>query len=391
VPDDQTAEVPIPGLDAELPDYHGKRPRTMTTKLAGTLDWLATPHPVGSKIVAVVELLVASGSHAEDDSGEVTYSETRKILGAYEVPGDPGRRLLSAYRNAYRLADDEATGKIALPEDGGHDGAVGVTDASGVALTPTELAELHGMPADPVRVALDPDATPVVVLFSDGSRELWPEEFDPGEPRPKPGDKWEADTGDGPLAYIYVAKLLHAETGETLGEWTDDQEAARLVELEERLAAEEDGDRAATVTERARTPEPPPMAADDLEPDLDAEDLEPLDPGEPLAPTDVDEEDLVSVLEPEVTYEEDADGYADVVAVAFPPEPDAEDFALVDHTADVVAVLLSEVSDLDRAKRLLEAEKRGRRPSKPLRARKGVLDAIHRRIAELEELEGAGR
>ena len=63
---------------------------------------------------------------------------------------------------------------------------VGYTDGSGVVLTPREVAALRG---DPVRAMVTDDLAPVVVVYDDASRQLWPDEYAPDQPRPAIGDR----------------------------------------------------------------------------------------------------------------------------------------------------------------------------------------------------------
>lgn len=361
---DVSVQPTLPTL--ELPDYHGRKPVGMKTSVNGAGTRITRSHSIGDRIVFVVEAKVKKAGHEETDDGLV-YAEVLKVIDLFEISGDPGRRLLSAARTSYRTADDEREGRTPLPELE----TAGVTDGSGVVLTETELAELRG---DPVRAMLSDAMTPVVVLYSDGARELWPDDFAANEARPKIGERFETE-GDGPVAYVYVEKLLHAETGETLGEWTREQEEARLLELEQRAEAEE---QAETAREAVRDELVAGGAIDDSIAERD--ETEPLLPGE---------SGYSEGLEPlgTVTFEEDPEGFADVVKVDFPPEPTPEDFAFVDVEIDVVKTRLFEVLELDEARRILEAEKRGR--GRGLKTRKGAVDAILARIAVLEKEAGA--
>ncbi len=413
-------EAPLP-LVIPLPDYHGRAPSGMKTSLNGAGNRLSTPHEIGATVVLLIEAKVKGAGHDQTDDG-LLYVEKLKVSDLFEVPGDPGRRLLSSYRNAYRVADDAVKGRKALEGDDVDLGVAGMTDGSGVALTPEELAELRG---DPVRAALDERLTPAVVLFSDGSRDLWPDEFDQGDPRPHAGDRFEADGDDGPVSWIHVVEVLHAETGERLEVWTDEDENARLLELERRAMAEEAGEVDADVilddeAELSSVAFSRLEFSDGAVEEVDAADEIPADsiaratrivevsldgterivkdriPVDevPFAPSSFVDgsvplpgeegfEEGLEPLEPDVTFVEDQDGYADVVAVDFPVEPNPEDFAFVDREIGDVKTFLVDVTDLVEAKRILEAEKRGR--GRGLKTRKGAVDAILRRIAELEK------
>lgn len=374
----------LPSL--ELPEYHGRQPVGMKTSVNGAGNRISRPHSIGDRVVAVIELKVKTAGHEETDDGLV-YAEKHKVVDFFEVQGDPGARLLSAVRNAYRTADDAKSGREPLPDLG----TAGVTDASGVALTPSELAELAGL--DPVRAMLDDDATPVVVLYSDGARELWPDDFDGGAPRPTAGEKFDAP-GDGPADYVYVEKLLHAETGETVAEWTPEQEDARLLELEEQQAAEEARAESSTPDDVDGTTIPQEV---DEEAPLDdweiageeVDDLEDLEDGDTVEDFDEGLEPMASP-EPELPEDDDDDQGADVVdfpgaaakLAAELAEPDDTDYALVDRKVPEVVAGLAHIGDLNQARRLVEAEKRGR--GRGLKPRSSLLDALHARVAELE-------
>lgn len=375
----------LPSL--ELPEYHGRQPVGMKTSVNGAGNRISRPHSIGDRVVAVIELKVKTAGHEETDDGLV-YAEKHKVVDFFEVEGDPGARLLSAVRNAYRSADDAKSGREPLPDLG----TAGVTDASGVALTPSELAEIAGL--DPVRAMLDNDATPVVVLYSDGARELWPDDFDGDAPRPTAGEKFDAP-GDGPAAYVYVEKLLHAETGETVAEWTPEQEDARLLELEDQLAAEEARAESSTpddvdgTTIPQEVDEEAPLddweiageEVDDLEDIADGdtvedfdEGLEPMATAEPELPEETDDEDQGAGVV-------DFPGAAAKLAAEL-AEPNDDDFRLVDRKIPEIVDELHRVGDLNQARRLVEAEKRGR--GRGLQPRKTLLDALHARVAELE-------
>lgn len=345
VDDVAVVEPPLP-LELELPDYHGRKAVGMKTKLTGAGNRVSRPHEIGEKFVLVLEVRAKGDGHEETDDG-ILYVQTAKVLDLFEIPGEPGLRLISTLRQAHRLAEDSGNGRE--PFEGL--GTAGVTDAAGTVLTPTELAELRG---DPVRSMLDDATTPVVVLYSDGARELWPDDFDTEAVRPVAGERFRTD-GDGPIAYVYVSKLLDVSTGETLSEWTDEQEEARLLELEQTAETEE---------ARAES-----KLEDGLEP-LGTESLAPL-PGEEL---DDDEG---------ATIHQFPDGGKQLAEEL--GEPDADDFAFVDRNLDDVLGELPMILELGKARRLLIAENRGR--GRNLKVRKGAVEAIERRVAELEKAQ----
>lgn len=363
---DVTVQPTLPTL--ELPEYHGRKSVGMKTSVNGAGNRISRSHEIGERVVLVLETKVRKAGHEETDDGLV-YAETLKVVDLFEVQGEPGKRLLSTVRQAYRTSDDERLGRAPLPLE---EGVELVADETGTVLTPTELAELRG---DPAAALTDDRLSPVVVVYSDGARELWPDDFDAGAARPSAGDRFELEGSDGgPVDYVFAKELLHAETGEKLEEWTEEQENARLLELEH---AEEAKERAETVTERARADEDV-ILEDDPEPvGFDPPEVEePALPGEPEA-----FDDGLEPLEP--TFVEDEEGFADVVPGNFPVEPTPDDYGFVDREIAELPGLLEQVADLAEARRILEAEKRGR--GRNLKTRKGAVDLILRRIAALEK------
>lgn len=371
-----TRETPLPTL--ELPEYHGRAPVGMKTSLTGAGNRITREHAIDDRIVFVVEAKVKNAGHESTDDGLI-YVEKLKVVDLFEVTGDPGRRLISAVRQSYRSADDSKTGRAPL-KDGEVDlGVAGITDASGVALTPKELEELRG---DPVRAMLDEKVTPAVVVYSDGARELWPDDFDGSTPRPEVGERFE--TSDD--AEVYVEKLLDASTGETLSEWTREQEEDRLLELERRLEEQEAREEAEAVS----APE------SDEEGPVDEFEVGDSDPGAPPIDGDLDaaaEEAFADPLGegPALPGEEpsnvvDFPGPAAALAAEL-DEPTPDDFAFVDRGLDEVREDLLDVTDPARIRRLLEAERRGR--GRGLKTRKGALDALEAALAEVLEHEGA--
>lgn len=231
-PEEITTELSLPGL--ELPEYHGRRPAKMKTAVSGTGNKITTAHDLGATVIFVAEAKVRGVGH-DEDGDDLVYVEKLTVRDLYEIQGAQGKRLLSAVRSAYRAATDGAT---PLPYDRG---AEVKTDASGVVITPGDALSIEGDSI--VRSLTDESLSPVVVVYSDGARELWPDDFEPNDPRPPVGsvvlDEQDAET--------VVMKILDAASGETVEEWTDEQENARLLALEH--AAEEDETRHAAAAE----------------------------------------------------------------------------------------------------------------------------------------------
>lgn len=195
---DPTHQAALPGI-GELPEYHGKTPVGMRSALSGAGNRIAAPHSIGDRVVLVVEARVKAAGHKDTDEG-ILYTETLKVADVFELTGDQGARLLATMRSLHR----HDAGFTPLPDLGD----VGYTDGSGVVLTPAEVAELRG---DPVRAILSDSLTPVVVVYEDGTRDGWPDDYAKDTPRPKAGERWTTDRGE-----LLVTEIVHHETGETL-------------------------------------------------------------------------------------------------------------------------------------------------------------------------------
>lgn len=348
---DVTMQPTLPTL--ELPEYRGRKPVGMKTSINGAGNRVSRPHGIDDRVVLVLEAEVKRAGHEKTDDGLV-YAEVLKVRDLFEISGDAGLRLLSTVRQQYRVADDEREGRQPIP------GVDGWTDESGTVVSPDELAALRD---DPARALADERVTPVVVLFSDGARQLWPEEFDDGEARPAPGDRYADERfGGGPASYVYVAKLLHAETGETLEEWTDAQEEARLLRMEDQAANEE-------------------RVADGLADEIPSTSGEEPGSGEVAGSSPPDPAELAragDAPDDEIELVEDEEGFADVVRFT---GPTADDYKFIDRNAPDIKTDLPTVTDRDHLMRLIKAEENGR--GRGLKPRKGVLEMIGRRAAEL--------
>lgn len=334
--------------DLELPDYHGRAPIGMRTALAGAGNRVARAHGIGDRVVLVIEAKVKKAGHEDTDDGLV-YVETHKVVDLFEIDRDPGARLLSHLRSQYRQAKDAAEGRSPIPELGDE----GWTDANGIVLTAQELAERRG---DPVALLGADSLTPAVIVYDNGDRALWPDEYARDFARPHAGDIHEDRT---------VVELLHHETGEIL------EDVRRPTPIEDLVDVE---------------------IVDDDAPELDPEPFPAGDGDEPYEKAEA----------PEPEYVEDEDGFAMPVEPYEKPETEPEapalpgeaelaarlpndlDFAYVDTTVPLLVKKLAEVDDVARLRRLVEAEKQGR--GRALQARKGALDALYARLAELGQV-----
>lgn len=317
----------LPAL--ELPEYHGRAPVGMKTAVSGAGNRVTRPHGIGDRVVLVIEAKVKKAGHEETDDGLV-YAETLKVVDLFELDRDPGARLISTVRSAYRTAEDSSKGRAAIPDLGD----VGYTDANGVVLTPREVAALRG---DPVRVLVTEGLTPAVVVFDDGHRDLWPDDYDKDEPRPFVGQVYHPGTEDE----ISVVELLHHVTGERLEISPEDLRPATVsikVDASGFVDAVEDFAAAFEVAE--------PFESEPFEVDETPE--PPALPGE---------EALADEL------------------------PNAAAFEFVDCPIPELRAKVAEVADPVLLRRFLNAEKQGR--GRALKYRQGALDAIHARLAAI--------
>lgn len=338
---DPTAEPDVahqPTLPAmELPDYHGRTPVGMKTALAGAGTRVTRPHTIGDRIVLVIEARVKSASHEDTDDGLV-YSEKLKVLDLFELDADQGSRLISTVRSLYRTGDDAAKGRRPVPGLGD----VGYTDASGVVLTPDEVADLRG---DPIRVLITTDLTPAVVVYDDGARDLWPDDYPKDAPRPKVGESFLTESGDAT-----VVELLHHATGEPITAPTeptavtdDDDEPSNVVPLHPAPTGE--------IPDLPDAPDPYAGGLDELD-----EGWEDEVPPRPLTA------DEIAALEPVVL-------------------PTAADFAFVDCQIPELVKKLDIVADLAHARRLVLAERQGR--GRGLKPRAGAMKWLDAKVDAL--------
>lgn len=313
--------------DLELPEYHGRKPIGQRTSVNGAGNRITNAHEIGERVVIVLEGKVKKAGHEDTDDGLV-YTEVIKVVDMFEVAGKPGSTLISTLRSAHRVATDAAGGSRAITYGGTDLGDVGYTDASGVVLTPREVAALRG---DPVRAMVTDDLAPVVVVYDDASRQLWPDEYAPDQARPHIGQSI-LDEG----VVRVVTGLLDSETGEDL--------AGAVVIIEHH---------------ESTTAEVPPFDADDiLDDDIPAFDDAPVDD---VPAIDADPEPAPTEAE----------------ATLAAGEPTDADVAFVAVSVKDLKDNLEDVTDEAELRRIVTAEKRGKN-------RSGALDAIYNRLESVE-------
>lgn len=228
-------------LPLELPDYHGRKPVGMRTSLSGAGNRIQREHGIGERGVLVVEYKCSAAGHRDTDDG-LLYVESHKVVDMFEVGPKEGARLLAVMRQKARVAGD-AGKRTPLEADGVDMGEVGYTDASGVVLTPKELAAIRDDPAS----AIIGDTSAVVVVYDSGERRIWPDEYDGDTIRPSVGDHLydPSSTSD-----VIVTEVLDGVTGEPVDDYDPDFVVdAEILDADEPAAAD--------------TPEPFPDGGDD--------------------------------------------------------------------------------------------------------------------------------
>jgi len=337
--------------DLELPEYHGQKPAGMRTSVSGTGNRLTTPHGIHDRAVLVLEVKCNSSGHKDIDDA-LYYVETHKVVDMFELDRDAGARLLRHLRRTYGTAAAEARGQSQLE---GPAGEVLHADDNGVVLTDRELAERRG---DILNIIGAEENTPVVVIYEDGTRLLWPDEYAPDVPRPRIGDEHGPSTPGG--LDTEVVEVLHHETGEPVGGGTVDEAVEYF-----------GGDVSPPRTYGTGGASGPANV------DISWE-------GTPGDHRPVADDGGYGDVEP---YDAPA-AATHAAAPALPGETELErrlpttaDFEFVNRAVPLLRTKLVEVADVDHLRRLLEAERQGRGGGH--KARRGALDAIYSRLAEL--------
>lgn len=213
--DEGEAELPAPRV--RLPEFEGIIPVGIVTNMTGVSQRISRAIHIDELGVAVVEWELDSVNHKRTKDG-VKRHQALKVLELFELEGSTGRRLLNHLKERYRAADDVDP----LPFKHSGDEALvdaviaGRTDGSGVAFTPSEAAELGIGSADPV-----------TVIFDDGKRAVWPDDFPTGMARPVtlgarirvPG-RTSGDLGEVVQLLDFLTNLPLEGAG-----WADDEDA----------------------------------------------------------------------------------------------------------------------------------------------------------------------
>lgn len=226
--------VALPGMG--LPEFEGIVPVGVSARLASSVGQrVQRAIRNNERVVLVIEAECVDVHHKVMAGGPYRVHDLR-VLDFYEVTGRDGKRVLARARRLFRMAEDALGGRTKLTSllDETHYPAGVSLDGQGVVMTEAELAAMRG------EDWWDADLTPIVIVFEDATRGLWPDEWEglgqtkarPGGFMRRPGSPREGDMGQ-------VRQWLDADTGETLEEWTEQKEAARLLVLEEEAMAQE--------------------------------------------------------------------------------------------------------------------------------------------------------
>lgn len=225
-----------------MPDFNGVDYVALETKVRGTSHQFPREVDHGDSLVIVAEVTLTEQTLKDKKDGPVLV-QVFKAENVYELDPDD-RTVLGKYRDRARLADDHAKGRTALPfgtvDDTEHPGVELVLDGSGVVMSEAEVEALAG--------GWLPERY-ISVRFADGTEGLWPDDWEgsgqslavAGGFMRRPGKHGE------PGEVVQVRLLQDQDSGDVLGEWTGEQESARLEALEAAAAAEEaEADRQAT-------------------------------------------------------------------------------------------------------------------------------------------------
>lgn len=311
-------------LPGTLPEYHGRPAVEMRTAVTGAGNRIRRAHELGERVVLVAEARCVKSGHRVTDDGLV-YEEAFAVVDLFEVPGEAGGELLSAMRAEAVHADDERLGRAPLPLDAG--------------------------PAAEPKPEPGPD--PVVVVFSDGIRETWPTDFEAGTDRPHAGDLFQFDD---PPATVIVARI-ETPDGDTI-----EADLGHVNGVDP--VGDDDPD------------DDDPLAADNPLADDDEAWAAGVDVPLPLLPGEGED-----YYDPTTSLEADPENDPMADVIRFPVEPTDRDYWVVDCEVVELERRLELVTDVDEARRLIEAERRGR--GRKLKTRKGAIRAIERRIAAL--------
>ena len=221
---DEDDDTPGPVYQAaDLGEFEGRKVGAVANRLAATDVDIARALHHGDTVLLFVQAKVADVGFRADG----TLTRTQKLVAdtiLEVVDRDWGDETLTRLRRAKLRTDDAAQGRTAM----------GIkTTADGVVLTPGDLGDDGPLP-------LPPDDGEVVVVFADGERALWPDEFavDIVE-RPGVGDRLSIADEDVERT---VVQLLDPVRGDVIAEADPVDEARQDREAAEQLEAARTGE-----------------------------------------------------------------------------------------------------------------------------------------------------
>ena len=216
--DDHDEDTPRPVYQAaDLGEFEGRKVGAVANRLAATDVDIARALHHGDTVLLFVQAKVADVGFRADG----TLTRTQKLVAdtiLEVVDRDWGDETLTRLRRAKLRDDDAAQGRTAM----------GIkTTADGVVLTPGDLGDDGPLP-------LPPDDGEVVVVFADGERALWPDEFAVDVERPGVGDRLSIADEDVERT---VVQLLDPVRGDVIAEADPVDDARQDREAAEQLEA----------------------------------------------------------------------------------------------------------------------------------------------------------
>lgn len=217
-------------MSTDLGTYKGLPITGHTLKLVNAGDGLSkamrvspTNADVGEEVDLLVRVKAGNEIHKIDDIDHPSawtlerafVAQTITIVSRDFADDRIAQQLLAEAK--LKEDDERKRGIHKLPGAGiGDKGDLVHVDENGVLLTAAEVAERRG---DGRPVFEQGPLAPVVVVFDDGSRLGWPDEYGKGDPRPRRGDTH-------PDTDAVVDHLLDHDTGEVIVETAADDVAA---------------------------------------------------------------------------------------------------------------------------------------------------------------------
>lgn len=215
----------------QLPEINGVIPVKLVGKLkSAKTDRLARwPHR-GERIVLVVEVLAGDWQLNRKDE----LIQSLDVEDIYPLGEDRGQDLLREARTSYRVAEDQRLGREPLPFDE-TEAPTAFVAADGTVMLASEVAAVQGV-TEARGVDIDPAGDVLTVEFTDGQRGLWPDDWAGSGQSLACVGGWMRPPGARDTAQ--VARFRDVD-GDVVDEWKPEDEAARLSQLEQDVAAAE--------------------------------------------------------------------------------------------------------------------------------------------------------